>query len=245
MKKNLLFLTLLIFISCVKDEDDSDEICLSDCTQIRGQLLRADGKGVEGLELIFRYQSIQELSVRKRTIGRIRTDENGFYEMNVYLKDHEVGDSHGYFLFELSFSELDMKLSNNFLKPTDLFLHSEYDSFLISDITERSETFEINYFVPYKSNNLNISLNNFSPSQEDDYFFYNLYVPYGFPENYAGTIQEQRYAVETNNTYSSLNIIGVNKIVVVRRKNGNLQEKIEQDINVLNIDDNYEVEFEY
>ena len=245
MKKIFSFLILLIFISCIRDVDNSNDICTTNCTQIRGQVSRDDGTGIEGIELIFRYEHNQTLSNYNRTIDRVRTDENGFYEMNVFLNDNEIGNSGGNFFLELSFDELEIKLNDNFLKPSDFIFNNEKDFFLISNIQNRDEVFEINYNVPFKSNNLNISLNNFTPIQESDYFLYNLYVPYGFPENYIAPKQEQRFAEEVNNTYIASNIIGLNKIVVIRKKDGIQMDRIEQYINVINNNDNYEIGFEY
>ena len=117
MKKSIicLFSILLLLTSCFVD-DDSCEPCLEDCTEFKGQITTADGKGVSGLRMSVKFIETNIFLSAVRIITTTKTDENGYYEMSGYLRDYEVQGSYN---LELSFEieNANKIISNDFLKP--------------------------------------------------------------------------------------------------------------------------------
>ncbi|MGG8497886.1 hypothetical protein ACQY1Q_15850 [Tenacibaculum sp. TC6] len=245
--KNLGLLVILFLISsCIKDDDDSNIQCSNNCTLIKGRIFKADGKGIENIEISLHYWLKDKFAYIKRKIGKAFTDSNGNYKMNVFLYDTEIGNSSGILELRIRYDNIEVSLTNNFLKPSDFskYLNTEYDVYRIKNITNKEVTLEIDYFIPYKSKKSTIALNNYNPINEHDGFSFWLYFPYGFPNNYKVPIIKERFANTTNNTFSFKSIVGKNRLFVTKKKNG-VTEKIEEEIEILNKNDSLNLIYNY
>lgn len=224
-------LTLFFFtLSCIRDDDDSDKQCSSNCTTIKGRVFRADGKGLENKEVSLHFWLKDEFAYLKRKIGKAFTDSNGYYEMSVFLYDTEIGDSPGILELKINYDDVEVSLTDDFLKPSEVvkYLDSEYDKYRIEDITHKEITLEIDYFIPYKSKKSTIALNNYYPiNQLDNFSFCNL-IPYGFTNNIKTSYLERGFAETTNNTFYFNTIVGNNTIFILKRKNGEQEKEVHE-----------------
>ena len=249
MKLKLLFVVLLLLgmQSCFINKDDTDESCSSNCTTLKGHVATADNNGLSDVEVRFRYEHIQELSSYKREIGKTRTNAEGYYEMEVFIKDSEIGESGGHFELIVNTDDIENQLDEVFIRQSDLGteLFPTRNRYSINNILTRNEIFEIDYMIPFKASNLEVSLQNFTPTQDNDYFLYNLKVPYGFPDNFIKPIQVERFAQNLNNTFRVQGILGKNQLEILRIKDGETLQPIREEVIIENLDTLYERVYEY
>jgi hypothetical protein len=96
MKKVILLFMSILFFSCEEINDDANIVCTENCTHIEGQILTKDQLPVKNVELIVSFQkSTGTYSNYIRKIAKAKTDGNGDYNMDFYLKDEVLGESFG------------------------------------------------------------------------------------------------------------------------------------------------------
>lgn len=247
MKKFIaLFFVCLFLNSCYTTENDSKESCIENCTTFSGQIRTVDGIGISKVKLTLGYHIGQELSSYTRIIGKATTDQNGFYEMSVFIKDNELGEgSPGYFTLALDPEKINNSLPDEYLKPNAIF--DMKPEVIYYSIIDRNEILENDFIIP-KKGNVKIKLKNFTPIVDGDYFnargFYNytfLSGNWSYIRPYNGIYIEAKENPSILNFKAVLNdTIRVN---VSKKKNGvveNYQEKI-----VLDNPNVYELELEY
>jgi hypothetical protein len=111
--KNLIkiFFLFLIFISCEKTEDDTNNDCTSNCTTLRGKFVTLNNLPVPNIRVSLKYRIgggvLGGGSIRK--IVNTQSDQNGNFNKNFFIKDSELGNSaSGYFEFEIDDSNIDV-----------------------------------------------------------------------------------------------------------------------------------------
>lgn len=89
--KNIAYLFLLIFITgCSKIDNDTKDICTSNCTTISGKFITANNSPVSNISVSLDYRrSGGELGGGyTRKIINTRSDQNGNFRKDFYLKDN-------------------------------------------------------------------------------------------------------------------------------------------------------------
>ena len=247
MKKFLIFILFcVVLVSCYISDDDTNKNCIENCTIFSGQVKTVDEIGIPNVKLTLDYHIGGELSSYTRIIGKTKTDQNGFYEMSVYIKDKELGEtSPGYFTLTLDPEKINSSLPEEYLKPN---IVSEFKPEVnYYSISERNVTFENNFIIP-KKGNISIKLKNFAPIMEGDFF--NTGVSYNYSFLSGSWTNYQPFGgfsigATANPTVLNCETIlnGPIKIRVSKKKNG-VFEIIEQEV-VLDNPNVYELEFDY
>lgn len=223
----LLFITVFTLYGCFREEDDSNDICTSDCTTLQGRVVTTNNQGISGINLTFEFFKGASLSSYTRLISDINSNDNGNFYDEFYLEDEEI-DENSYGNLILRIDESGLNTREDIITPdlANIYLECWFD------INNRDTIIEQTYYFPKKTNVV-VNLNNFIPLQENDRFEVRPLFPYGFenpePEDY-NDILETIYvptngplykATETNN---SLNVILAqnekNIIRIYKTKNG-------------------------
>ena len=94
--------------SCVQD-DTSLPQCQNNCTIVKGYFLTDNGKvPIPNIELELSWGISGELGGSVRKISKTKTDANGFYQFQFYVKDNELTKGH----FNVSYTNLDKSFLN-------------------------------------------------------------------------------------------------------------------------------------
>ena len=170
---------IITFYGCSKTEDDTDNICTSDCTTLQGRFITLDNVGIKGVKISIDYKiyggELGGSYIRK--IAETTTDQNGNFYKEFYIKDGELGDSaDGYFRIAIDDSNLDVNkyiLSDNLIGSTTTSL-----GFAIYSINSRDTIIGNTYYLPKKTH-IKINLNNFIPLEDGDHFEVRTLYPFG------------------------------------------------------------------
>lgn len=229
--KNLfkVFALLLIFTSCSKEVDDTNNNCTADCSVLKGKFVSLNNEPVPNIKVSMKYRipGFGGNSIRK--ILNIKTDQNGNYLKGFYIKDNELGNfSDGYFIVDVDDSNLDV---NKYIRTDNLIGNTTSDiGFAIYNIGTRDTIIEQDYYIPKKAF-IRVNLNNFVPVQDDDYFEVQTLYPFG-PKIGTNDFLDSQYGTgfsgygnwRASTTNNVLNIFVAegekNMIRVFRRKNG-------------------------
>lgn len=228
--KNFSRLFLLIFIiSCSKTENDTKDICTSDCTTISGKFITVNNSPVSNIRVSLNYRrSGGELGGGyTRKIVKTQSDRNGTFSKNFYLKDDEVGAAAaGYFKVDIDDAKID---GNKYIRSGNLVGTTPL-GFTIYSISKRDTIINKTFYIPTKAF-IKVHLNNFIPQQPDDFFEVQTLYPYG-PETGGNTFLNSPYstgfsgyggfrATQGNNLLSVFVAEGEKNIVrIFKRKNG-------------------------
>ena len=172
--KNFLTLFLLLFIvGCSKTDNDTKDVCTSDCTTISGKFITENNSPVAGITVSLSYHiSGGELGGGyTRKIVSTESDQNGIFDKDFHLKDNELGDSsRGYFKVDIDDSKID---ANKYIRANGNNL-----GFGIYSISRRDTVINNTFYIPTKAF-IKVHLNNFLPQQADDFFEVQTLYPYG------------------------------------------------------------------
>jgi hypothetical protein len=222
MKKVILLFMSILFLSCEEIDNDTNIVCTENCTHIEGQILTKDQLPVKNVELIVSFQkSTGTNSIYTRKIAKSKTDVNGHYSMDFYLKDEELGES---------FGSLEIYMKQNTI-ASKYFYPNRFNLFEGLNINYRNISLTKNIYLPTKKD-IKVKLQNFTPIQNGDYFELQLYVPCGFENSEISSItgNYHKYVTKGINFYrlnspSQIFTIDaaldeINYVVLVRMKNG-------------------------
>ena len=231
--KNLLkfFALTLIFISCSKTEDDTNNECTGNCTILKGKFISVNNQPVSNIKVSLKYRigggELGGGSTRK--IINTESDQNGNFNKNFFIKDAELGNSaNGYFQVEIDDSNIDV---NKYIRTNNLIGNTTTDiGFTIFSITNRDTIIDKTYYIPKKAY-IKVNLNNFVPLQTDDYFEVQTLYPFGEKIG-SNTFLNSEYATgfsgygnwraTSNNSLLHVFVAeGENNVIrIFRRKNG-------------------------
>src|SRR5690606_20880813 len=173
MKKIILLVIIFFgFLSCSKTDDDTRNVCTSDCTTITGRFVTEGNTPLRDIEIILEYKVSNTLfGGRTRIIGKTRTNDNGNYNMVIFLEDHEIGNSHGYF-------QLLINPSN--LNPQRLMFRDNnlYTGAVMYSISTRDTIIDKSFYIPTKER-ISVTLTGFTPVNSNDFFEVRPYFPSG------------------------------------------------------------------
>jgi hypothetical protein len=220
----LLFIILYTFYGCFREEDDTNQVCSSNCTILQGQVITTNNQGISGINLTFEFFKGASLSSYTRLISNINSNNNGNFFDKFYLNDQEIDQN--------SYGNLILIIDENSLNAIEEIITPDLANISLErwfDINTRDSIIEQTYYFPKKTIVL-VNLNNFIPIQDNDRFEVQPLFPYGFknpePSNY-NDILETIYAptngpiykaTNTNNTFNVIlaqnekNIIRVYKV---------------------------------
>ncbi|HSP40172.1 MAG TPA: hypothetical protein VLN46_01990 [Gillisia sp.] len=142
MKKIILLMVIAMGLqSCSKTDDDTGNVCTTDCTTITGRFVTQGNTPLKGIEVILEYKISNNLSGgRTRIIGKTTTDDNGSYKMFVFLEDREIGNSQGYFQLLIDASNLNPQ---RFMRNNNL-----YAGAIIYSLPTRDTIIDKSFYIP-------------------------------------------------------------------------------------------------
>lgn len=179
--KNLIkvFVLFLIFTSCEKTEDDTADVCTSNCTTLRGKFITLNNLPVSNIKVSLKYKigggELGGGSTRK--IVNTQSDQNGNFNNSFFIKDRELGRfAGGYFEVEIDDSKIDV---NKYIRTNNLIGGSSVDiGFAIYSITNRDTIIDETFYIPKKAF-IKVNLNNFIPQKTGDSFEVRTFYPFG------------------------------------------------------------------
>jgi hypothetical protein len=174
--KNLicLFCISLVLISCEKNENDTKDICTNNCTTLQGKFVTANNVPLANIKVNFNYRiSGGELGGGyTRQIVSTRSNQNGDYVKDFYIKDEELGRlARGYFTLNIDDSKLNSK---NYIKLEN----NQSMGYSIYEIGRRDTIIDVSFYIPKKTY-IKVNLNNFIPQKEGDHFEVQTLFPFG------------------------------------------------------------------
>ena len=184
MKKTILILLGLFALqSCVKD--DTDLTCMADCTTIRGQLVTAKGEPLKNIPVALNYHVSYGVGATLRKIKETKTDQNGNYSMQFYIKDDELGaNAEGLFELMLDYGNLDPEV---YMDTSPYYMHAIYS------IPKRDTTMTMDFYNPKKAF-ITVNLSGFNPIQPEDYLKMESFIPFGLKIG-QNDIWDSEYAI--------------------------------------------------
>lgn len=226
-----IFILFLLITSCDKREDDSDNVCISNCTTLSGKFVSFNNEPVAHVKVSLKYRiSGGELGGGStRLIVDTQTDQNGNFTKSFFIKDNELGnDANGYFQVDIDDSNID---SNEYIRTNNLIGNTTTDiGFAIYAITNRDTIIDQTFYIPKKAW-IKVNLNNFIPVHEDDYFEVQTLYPFGpqiginpflnspYSTGFSG--YDNWRATNLNNLLNVFVAEGENNVIrIFRRKNG-------------------------
>lgn len=178
--KNLItvLILFLIFTSCEKTEDDTNNACTSNCTTLSGKFITLNNQPVPNIKVSLKYRigggELGGGSTRK--IVSTKSDQYGNYNNNFFIKDSEIGNNSGYFQVEIDDSNIDV---NKYIRTNNLIGGNSTDmGFAIYSIINRDTIIDKTFYIPKKAY-IKVNLNNFVVQQAGDLFEVQTLYPFG------------------------------------------------------------------
>jgi hypothetical protein len=188
----LVFILSLIFISCEKTEDDTNNVCTSNCTTLSGRFITLNSQPVPNIKVSLKYRigggELGGGSTRK--IINTKSDQYGNFNSNFFIKDSELANSSGYFEVEIDDSNIDI---NKYIRTNNLIGGNSTDiGFAIYFITNRDTIIDKTFYIPKKAY-IKVNLNNFVVQQAGDSFEVRTLYPFG-PKNGFNSFLDSEYS---------------------------------------------------
>lgn len=180
--KSALFLLFILaaFVSCVKEDDDTNKELVPGYTTITGHIVTSDNAPLKGVEMQLKYVETRWLASFHSWVKKeATTDANGSYSMSFNIKDDEVetyeAQYSSYFELGFDFSKLD---------PDKYFLSYyslQNDSscwFSVRPSLKQNTAYQVSFYIPEKDY-ITVHLNNFKPVLAGDHFEVQTFFPWG------------------------------------------------------------------
>jgi len=221
-----LFLVLSIcLVSCYGRDDETDKGCNGNCNIFTGRIYTENNIGVADVEITLSYSLNQIGANYNRIIAKSKTDNNGNYRIEAFIKDSEfnVGILH----LTIDENKVENSITNEFYKPSELVdeVAPRINEYFFSDLENRSQIKTIDYKIPYKTNFV-VNLNNFNSTNQDDKFGVGNRIEYGFQSGYNKFLTKQAtgqgfgYANGLNTTITIPGVFGENYLSIYKFKSG-------------------------
>jgi len=228
MKNSIKCLLLILSISltsCYGTDDDTNEVCNGNCNVFTGRIYSENNVGISDVEITLSYTLNQIGANYKRIIAKSKTDINGNYRIEGFIKDSEFNG--GYFFLNADENKIENSLSNDFYKPSEIVgeVAPASNEYLIPNLTNRSQIINIDYKIPYKTS-LIVNLNDFNQTNPNDQFGVGNRIKYGFESDINRFLTKQSadtgfgYGIGTNSTLTIPSAFGENYLSIYRFKNG-------------------------
>ena len=112
-----IFALIFIFTSCSKTEDDTNNVCTSNCTVLKGKFVTLNNEPVPNIKVSLKYVRSNELAYFARKIVNTQSDQNGNFNKNFFIKDNELGITDGIFQVDIDDSNIDV---NKYIRTNNL-----------------------------------------------------------------------------------------------------------------------------
>jgi len=221
MRVKFLIVISLLFIACEKVDNDTALVCTDNCTRIEGRIYTTANQPLKNVQIVFQYiDYLEDGRTYYRKIDKVKTDSEGFYTMDFFLNDEELGSTNG--RFELYIKDATLR--------SDL-LYEEFNlNYGIEDIESRDVVVTRNAFFATKKN-VKIQLQNFAPLTPGDQFQVQVEFPTGFDNddfNSNGTLHQyqnsgiNRFVASGPSTEFTIPVANgeLNFIKIIKTKNG-------------------------
>ncbi|HTN69017.1 MAG TPA: hypothetical protein VLZ33_06110 [Dysgonamonadaceae bacterium] len=203
MKTKSLFLIILMiaFVGCSKEEDETDQECVSGCTTISGHIVTSGNTPLKGVKLQVRYIKSQYLAGSQSGLKReVTTDTSGYYNMSFNLKDDEVQ----YYDAQIS-SYFQIGFDSGTLDPDKYFLsyysvNNENSNMLTTRPSLKQNTsYNVSGYFPEKDY-ITVNLNNFTSTHEDSHFEVRTFFPWGLEseEQNEDKLLDTKYGISSS-----------------------------------------------
>jgi hypothetical protein len=167
---------MFIFVSCSKTEDDTNDECTGNCTILKGNFVTLNNEPVSNVKVSMKYIKSNELAFYSRKLVDTKTDLNGNFNRNFFIKDNELGNTGGYFDIEIDDSNIDV---NTYIRTNNLIGNTTTNIGLsIFSITNRDTIIDKTFYIPKKAY-IKVNLNNFVSQQSGDLFEVQSLYPFG------------------------------------------------------------------
>jgi hypothetical protein len=245
-----LFLVLSICLtSCYGTDDDTDKVCNGNCNTFNGRIYTENNVGIADVEITLSYSLNQIGANYNRIIAKSKTDSNGNYNFEAFIKDNEFNV--GFFHLTIDQNKIENAITSEFYKPSELVnqVAPNINECIIPNLENRTQITNIDYKIPYKTN-LTVNLNNFNSTNPNDRFGVGNRIPYGFQLDINRFLTKQNtdtgfgYANGVNSTIIIPSVYGENNFRVIRFKNG-LDEGTNETIQVNNPNTNLPINYTY
>lgn len=173
MKRFFLLLVLIILNqSCNKTDDDTENVCSTNCTILKGRFVTKNNIPLKNIKLRLDYRvSNAPFSANTRIIKETKTDEDGFYNMEFYLEDSEIGENgEGFFALLIDESNLN---PDNYIRRDEIYIGDA-----IYSLPTRDTIIDKSFYIPTKEF-ITVNLNNFVPIEDNDHFEVRTRFPSG------------------------------------------------------------------
>ena len=177
MKKLIpVFILFSLLTSCEKTENDSSNVCTSNCTTLNGKFITLNNQPVQNIKVSLKYVRSNELAYFERKIINIQSDQNGNFNKDFFIKDNELGITDGIFQVEIDDSNIDI---NKYIRTNNLIGGGSQDiGFVINRIFNRDTIIDKTFYIPKKAY-IKVNLNNFVVQQAGDKFEVQTLYPFG------------------------------------------------------------------
>jgi hypothetical protein len=216
-------LLLLLLSGCFQDNSFENKKCNVDCTTLEGQIFTTNQVPLKNIQIQLQYKESRFLSDGITRIKEVETDENGFYKIDFYITDSQLGtDSNGYFTIYVNTSDLDDRK----------YLHLNYIPYgdVIYSINKRDTIINKTFYIPEKTYTT-VHLKNYNPIAENDLFKVRSLYPYGLKNGPLGSLntgyqtgssESDFVANSQNSTFDNVPVAKNEKniIYVMKIKNG-------------------------
>ncbi|WP_445712259.1 hypothetical protein [Flavobacterium sp.] len=224
IKCSVLILTFLL-ASCYGTEDDTDNICNGNCNVFNGRVYTENNNGIPDVEITLSYTLNQIGANYERIIAKSKTDANGNYIIEAFIKDSEFNV--GFFHLTLDENKIESSITSEFYKPSELVneVAPRINECSFSDLENRNQITTIDYRIPYKTN-FTVNLNDYNLTTPNDRFGVGNRIEYGFQRGYNRFLTKQStatgfgYADGLNTTLIIPAVYGENYLTIYKFKNG-------------------------
>jgi hypothetical protein len=245
-----LFLVLSICLtSCYGTDDDTDKVCNGNCNVFNGRIFTENNVGLADVEITLSYSLNQIGANYNRIIAKSKTDNNGNYTIEAFIKDSEFNV--GFFHLTIDENKIENSITNEFYKPSELVneVAPRINECSFSGLENRTQITTIDYKIPYKTNFV-VNLNNFNLTTPNDLFGVGNRIGYGFQRGYNRFLTKQTtsqgfgYANGLNTTLTIPGVFGENYLTIYKFKSG-LVDNILETITINNPNTNPPLNYSY
>ena len=245
-----LFLALSICLtSCYGTDDDTDKVCNENCNIFNGRIYTENNVGIANVEITLSHSFINIGANYNRIIAKSKTDNNGNYTIEAFIKDNEFNA--GFFRLTIDENMIESSITNEFYKPSEIVnqVSPTINECTFSDIENRTQIKTIDYKIPYKTNFV-VNLNNFNLTTPNDRFGVGNRIEYGFQLGNNKFLTKQNtsngfgYANGLNTTLTITGVFGKNYLTIYKFKSG-LVDNVLETITINNPNANPPLNYSY
>ena len=139
LTKSLLMVLFVCLASCYGTDNDTSQICNGNCNVFTGRIYTENNTGIPDVEITLSYSLNQIGANYNRIIAKSKTDNNGNYTIEAFIKDSEFNV--GFFHLTIDENKIENSITNEFYKPSELIneIAPRINECSFSDLENRSQ----------------------------------------------------------------------------------------------------------